>query len=155
MWPKLGPQKKVKKLEAQNEELKKTVSSIKLKKNESHLWKIPVCYDVVFGVDLEAVSKEKNLSKTVPVVLMSTRIKEVEKNDTIYQYLTQGQMPTATRVLVKIKIADLTTSISLRSGAYMVNNSPFVPFNGNLLKKRFFLIPLPSQKTILSALMFL
>ncbi|WP_100611289.1 5-oxoprolinase subunit PxpB [Confluentibacter lentus] len=29
----------------------------------STLWKIPVCYDVCFGIDLEAVSVEKNLSK--------------------------------------------------------------------------------------------
>ncbi|WP_445736760.1 5-oxoprolinase subunit PxpB [Mariniflexile sp.] len=31
----------------------------------SVLWKIPVCYDAVFGIDLEMVSKEKNLSKEV------------------------------------------------------------------------------------------
>src|SRR5690606_34484063 len=29
----------------------------------SNLWKIPVCYDAVFGIDLEAISVEKNLSK--------------------------------------------------------------------------------------------
>ncbi|WP_235841579.1 5-oxoprolinase subunit PxpB [Confluentibacter sediminis] len=29
----------------------------------SILWKIPVCYDEAFGIDLEAMSKEKNLSK--------------------------------------------------------------------------------------------
>ncbi|MBP0904211.1 5-oxoprolinase subunit PxpB [Mariniflexile gromovii] len=29
----------------------------------SVLWKIPVCYDAMFGVDLEAISKEKKLSK--------------------------------------------------------------------------------------------
>jgi inhibitor of KinA len=29
----------------------------------STLWKIPVCYDDAFGVDLEAISKEKKLSK--------------------------------------------------------------------------------------------
>ena len=29
----------------------------------STLWKLPVCYDEVFGIDLEAMSKEKNLSK--------------------------------------------------------------------------------------------
>ena len=32
-------------------------------KVKSVLWKIPVCYDAVFGIDLEAISKEKNLSK--------------------------------------------------------------------------------------------
>jgi inhibitor of KinA len=30
----------------------------------SRLWKIPVCYDEVFGIDLELISKEKNLSKS-------------------------------------------------------------------------------------------
>tara|TARA_R110002049_G_scaffold72237_3_gene186367 strand:- start:7267 stop:7998 length:732 start_codon:yes stop_codon:yes gene_type:complete len=30
----------------------------------SNLWKIPVCYDDVFGLDLELISKEKNISKT-------------------------------------------------------------------------------------------
>ncbi len=29
----------------------------------STLWKIPVCYDETFGIDLEVMSKEKNLSK--------------------------------------------------------------------------------------------
>jgi len=29
----------------------------------STLWKIPVCYDERFGIDLESISKEKNLSK--------------------------------------------------------------------------------------------
>ena len=30
----------------------------------SKTWKIPVCYDAVFGIDLEAISKEKKLSKS-------------------------------------------------------------------------------------------
>lgn len=30
----------------------------------SNLWKIPVCYDDEFGIDLELISKEKNLDKT-------------------------------------------------------------------------------------------
>jgi inhibitor of KinA len=30
----------------------------------SKLWKIPVCYDETFGIDLEVVSEENNLSKT-------------------------------------------------------------------------------------------
>ncbi len=33
--------------------------------NLSNLWKIPVCYDVAFGVDLEVISIEKKLSKEV------------------------------------------------------------------------------------------
>ncbi|MFT4665344.1 MAG: hypothetical protein ACI8YQ_004362 [Polaribacter sp.] len=65
------------------------------------------------NVDLEidyrkfTIPNEKNFYKTFKIVYMSTRIKEVEKNDTIYQYLAQGQMPTKTRVLVNIKISDL------------------------------------------------
>jgi len=32
--------------------------------NMSKQWKIPVCYDSIFGIDLEAISKEKTLSVT-------------------------------------------------------------------------------------------
>lgn len=31
----------------------------------SNTWKIPVCYDTLFGIDLDAISKEKKLSKEV------------------------------------------------------------------------------------------
>ena len=31
---------------------------------ESRLWQIPVCYDVAFGLDLELISKENNISKS-------------------------------------------------------------------------------------------
>lgn len=30
----------------------------------SNLWHIPVCYDAIFGIDLEAISKEKRMSET-------------------------------------------------------------------------------------------
>ena len=33
-----------------------------LKITENYLWKIPVCYDKKFGIDLEEISKEKGLS---------------------------------------------------------------------------------------------
>lgn len=32
-------------------------------KTDAFLWKIPVCYDACFGVDLEMISKEKNMPK--------------------------------------------------------------------------------------------
>lgn len=32
-------------------------------KTDAFLWKIPVCYDVSFGIDLEMISKEKNRTK--------------------------------------------------------------------------------------------
>ncbi|MFS4483287.1 5-oxoprolinase subunit PxpB [Hyunsoonleella sp. 2307UL5-6] len=32
------------------------------KKDKSVMWKIPVCYDVSFGIDLEQISKEKQIS---------------------------------------------------------------------------------------------
>lgn len=32
-------------------------------KTTSRLWKIPVCYDVSFGIDLETISEDKNMSK--------------------------------------------------------------------------------------------
>ena len=90
---------------------------------------LPNNSDYTVNVDQEidyrkfSIQKEKELSKTVPVVYMSTRIKEVEKNDTIYQYLTQGQMPTATRVLVKIKIADLDNQPLPKEELYFVSEN--------------------------------
>lgn len=33
-------------------------------KTDAFLWKIPVCYDACFGVDLEVISKEKNIHKS-------------------------------------------------------------------------------------------
>jgi len=38
--------------------------SIDLKKVEYNLWKVPVCYDDQFGIDLEELSKEKQLPKS-------------------------------------------------------------------------------------------
>ncbi|CAH8283278.1 inhibitor of KinA [Mariniflexile fucanivorans] len=44
--------------------LKNAYKSLKLNNDSvSVLWKIPVCYDGFFGIDLEVVSKEKKLSK--------------------------------------------------------------------------------------------
>lgn len=40
-------------------------------KTESILWKIPVCYDAYFGVDLEIVSEEKGMAKEELVKLHS------------------------------------------------------------------------------------
>ncbi|WP_372752454.1 5-oxoprolinase subunit PxpB [Mariniflexile sp.] len=40
----------------------------------SNLWKIPVCYDAGFGIDLEAISVEKNLSKESIIKLHSEAI---------------------------------------------------------------------------------
>ncbi|MFH6770102.1 5-oxoprolinase subunit PxpB [Gaetbulibacter aquiaggeris] len=43
--------------------LKKLYESLDLRHDiVSKLWKIPVCYDAVFGIDLEAISMEKELS---------------------------------------------------------------------------------------------
>lgn len=88
---------------------------------------LPVNADYTVNVDEErdyrkfSIPKEANLSKTVSVVYMSTRINEVEKNDTVYQYLTQGQMPTETRVLVTIKIADLENHPLAKEALYFVS----------------------------------
>ena len=44
--------------------LKKLYGTLDLKHDiKSKIWKIPVCYDETFGIDLEAISKEKGLSK--------------------------------------------------------------------------------------------
>lgn len=40
----------------------------------STLWKIPVCYDAVFGVDLETISKEKKLSTDAVIARHSEAI---------------------------------------------------------------------------------
>ena len=90
---------------------------------------LPNDRNYVVNVDQETnyrkfnIPNEKNLSKTIPVVLMSTRIKEVEKNDTIYQYLTKGQMPTQSRVLVKIRIADLENQPLPKEELYFVSEN--------------------------------
>ena len=53
------------------------------------------------------IPKKSNYFKTVKVVLLTSRVKETDRNDTIFQKLAPGITPTASRVLVKIKIADL------------------------------------------------
>lgn len=54
-----------------------------------------------------SIPKTANYFKTVKVVLMTSGVKEIVRGDTVFQQLTAGMMPTASRVLVKIKIADL------------------------------------------------
>lgn len=49
-------------------------SSIILKQDKSRVFKIPVCYDAEFAIDLEAYSKEKNVSKTEIIKLHSQAI---------------------------------------------------------------------------------
>jgi len=74
---------------------------------------LPINQKYTTNVDQEvdyrkfSVPKKSKHTQTVPVVYMSTRIKEVIQNDTVYQYLTPGQMPTTSRVLVNIQMADL------------------------------------------------
>lgn len=55
------------------------LKSIKIKADtiediSSRLWRIPVCYDADFGIDLEAFSKEKQLSKNEVIELHSSAI---------------------------------------------------------------------------------
>jgi hypothetical protein len=65
------------------------------------------------NVDQEAdyrkfsIPKEANHFKTVRVVYMSGKVRESERNDTIFQPHNKGMSPTLSRVLVKIKIRDL------------------------------------------------
>lgn len=68
-----------------------------------------------------SIPKKAKHTQSLTVVYMSTRIKEVEKNDTIYQYLTRGQMPTRTRVLVTIRIADLDNHPLYKEELYFVS----------------------------------
>lgn len=49
-------------------------SDIKRAKKFHHLWEIPVCYDDEFGLDLEEISKKKNLSKEAIIQLHSQPI---------------------------------------------------------------------------------
>lgn len=90
---------------------------------------LPINLDYTTHVEQEvdyrkfSVPKEARHTQSVMVVYMSTRIKEVEKNDTIYQYLTQGQMPTASRVLVNIQMADLDDQPLPKEELYFVSEN--------------------------------
>lgn len=52
-------------------------STLKFKKQSNYLWKIPVCYDVKFGVDLEEISTKTNLSVKEIIQLHSSEIYDV------------------------------------------------------------------------------
>ena len=49
-------------------------SRISSQQLESRLWKIPVCYDETFGLDLDEISKEKGLTKQEIIQLHSETI---------------------------------------------------------------------------------
>ncbi|MEW4922829.1 5-oxoprolinase subunit PxpB [Algibacter sp. 2305UL17-15] len=50
-------------LDEEIERLKSLYNSLgKIEKRTSRLWKLPVCYDASFGMDLKGMSQEKNLS---------------------------------------------------------------------------------------------
>ena len=54
-------------------ELKSLLNNeIELKKDESYLWKIPVCYNDEFGLDIEEMSKHTKLSKQQIIKLHSS-----------------------------------------------------------------------------------
>ena len=53
-------------------------------KTDAFLWKIPVCYDVSFGIDLEMISKEKNRTKAQLIHLY--RHKKQERKSKKNQY---------------------------------------------------------------------
>ncbi|MFK7809826.1 MAG: hypothetical protein AB8F74_18615 [Saprospiraceae bacterium] len=67
------------------------------------------------------IPKEKKLTKTFKVVCMSTRIQETERNDTIFQKLAPGQMPTQSRVLVNIKMADFENQPLVKESIFYVS----------------------------------
>lgn len=55
--------------------LEKTYKSVKMNTDTvSVLWKIPVCYDAEFGIDLETISVEKKLSKETIIRLHSQTV---------------------------------------------------------------------------------
>ena len=55
-------------------ELKSLLNNeIELKKDESYLWKIPVCYNDEFGLDIEEMSKHTKLSKQQIIELHSNK----------------------------------------------------------------------------------
>lgn len=66
---------KIEKLDVEIEQLKKlyhtTTEGIQRK---NKLWKIPVCYDTCFGIDLEAIAKKNNLSVEKIIYLHTTSI---------------------------------------------------------------------------------
>ncbi len=90
---------------------------------------LPVNLDYTTNVEQEvdyrkfSVPNKARHTQTVRVVYMSTRIKEVEKNDTIYQYLSQGQMPTQSRALINIQMADLDNHPLPKEELYFVSKN--------------------------------
>ncbi len=54
-----------------------------------------------------SVPKKNKHFQTVKVVLMTAGIKEIVRNDTVFQSLSPGAMPTASRVLLKLQVMDL------------------------------------------------
>lgn len=45
------------------------LKKVNIKNTNSNHWKIPVCYDEIFGIDLETFAKEKNISKPEIITL--------------------------------------------------------------------------------------
>lgn len=82
-------------------------------KNGEVFFLLPINKSYQVNIDQEenyrkfSIPNEANYFKTVKAVLFTSRVKEEERNDTIFQNLAQGMMPTASRVLVNIKISDL------------------------------------------------
>lgn len=52
-------------------------SRLNLEKQQRKLWKIPVCYDPTFGMDLEGISVEKNTSTSEIIQLHSEAVYKV------------------------------------------------------------------------------
>jgi hypothetical protein len=93
------------------------------------------------------IPKESKYFKTVKVVLMTSKVKETERNDTIFQDLAAGMTPTASRVLVKIKIADLDNAPLENEALYFVGQKSQKVYYSNTNAKGLSSLMLPKGDT--------
>jgi len=126
----------------------KVVYKIKDKKliGGAKLWKIPVCYDEKFGLDIELLSKSKNLSKQKIIKLHSETIYDVHFIGFLPGFLYLGGLKEELHFARKstprqkinkgdIAIAKNQTGIYPRvspGGWNIIGNSPIDFFNVNL-----------------------
>ena len=121
------------------------------KKEISHLWKVPVCYDPVFGIDLEHLSEEKNMSKSEIIALHSQSIYTVYFIGFLPGFLYLGGLPdeleiprkSTPRLAVEkgaVAIGGNQTGVypnSSPGGWHIIGNSPIDFFNINRNKPCF------------------
>lgn len=112
----------------------------------SVLWKIPVCYDAVFGIDLDVISQEKRMSKEAVIKLHSNAVYTVYFIGFLPGFLYLGglnasiNMPRKATPRLKIERGAVAIGGS-QTGVYpsespggwnVIGNSPVLFFNPQL-----------------------